>query len=324
MYLEGNGGGQNYESYELAAYYYSRKVNFTGLATKPFFFITGDEMYYPGVLREHVRQFIGDDIPESIPAPQIWAELCEKYHVFLLHKPNVDRVVNRRLCLLWEAALGKQRVLHLTEPKAIVDTMLGAIALTTGARTLAQFEDELRDRGQSEQRCKDVRFALGPLSRHLEQAAQPGQEQVQDQYPQTVPLDDLTTFRYVSSGGFPKQYELVLDATESTFTFNLKEESFEGCGDAQYRVDSTHTKRGRYERQGDTIYLHADTQTCIYNSYNSMDRGPEIQEEDIVAQLFFQDNDVAITFHSGPYYTVCGGGDDCTQIGGSELTLVKQ
>ena len=45
MFLEGNGGGNGIESYELAAYFYARHVNIKK-AELPFFFITGDELMY--------------------------------------------------------------------------------------------------------------------------------------------------------------------------------------------------------------------------------------------------------------------------------------
>ena len=45
MYLEGGGGGNQIESYELAAYFYARHVELKHLEL-PFFFITGDEGMY--------------------------------------------------------------------------------------------------------------------------------------------------------------------------------------------------------------------------------------------------------------------------------------
>lgn len=61
LYLEGGGGANERESYELAAYFYN---NFSQLsaAQLPFFFFTGDEGYY--------------ESPRSI-----------KYNKYLNHKP---------------------------------------------------------------------------------------------------------------------------------------------------------------------------------------------------------------------------------------------
>mmetsp|Transcript_19237 Transcript_19237/g.18379 ORF Transcript_19237/g.18379 Transcript_19237/m.18379 type:complete len:97 (+) Transcript_19237:28-318(+) len=48
MWLEGKGGGNGIESYEVAAYFYARHVKLNN-CTLPFFFVTGDEKMYPKV-----------------------------------------------------------------------------------------------------------------------------------------------------------------------------------------------------------------------------------------------------------------------------------
>ena len=45
MWLEGGGGGGYIESYELAAYFYDRRVVMKDHEI-PFFFVTGDEKFY--------------------------------------------------------------------------------------------------------------------------------------------------------------------------------------------------------------------------------------------------------------------------------------
>ena len=58
MYLEGGGGGGHIESYELSAYFYLKHVTLNG-AQIPFFFVTGDESYYPKISRDTIKQLIG-------------------------------------------------------------------------------------------------------------------------------------------------------------------------------------------------------------------------------------------------------------------------
>jgi len=45
MYLEGGGGGNEHESYELSAYFYYYHTNLEKCHI-PFFFVTGDEYFY--------------------------------------------------------------------------------------------------------------------------------------------------------------------------------------------------------------------------------------------------------------------------------------
>src|SRR3954447_10639621 len=65
MYLEGGGGGQNTESYELAAYFMARHTAmdcFEKRGEKGYLFIIGDEQYYPRVKWKEVERIIGDNL----------------------------------------------------------------------------------------------------------------------------------------------------------------------------------------------------------------------------------------------------------------------
>ncbi len=108
IWIEEGGGGTGQESYELAAYFYSRTncVRLAkGIGKKGFFFFTGDEGFYPKVARSHVRRIIGDDIPEDLPAAEAFRRLQEKFNVFLIYprktmeerKANIDAEIKARV-----------------------------------------------------------------------------------------------------------------------------------------------------------------------------------------------------------------------------------
>jgi len=83
LWLEGGGGGQNYETYELAAYFYARRVKMPNAdKRKSFFFFTGDEGYYPAVLKDFVKDYIGETVEDSIASEKIFTELQSKFNVF--------------------------------------------------------------------------------------------------------------------------------------------------------------------------------------------------------------------------------------------------
>ncbi|HVT82305.1 MAG TPA: hypothetical protein VHM90_16805, partial [Phycisphaerae bacterium] len=87
FFLEGGGGGQNTESYELAAYFLARHTAidcFGKRGEKGYAFIIGDEKYYPAVKPREVETIIGDALEAPIPTRQIFAELQKKYEVFCL------------------------------------------------------------------------------------------------------------------------------------------------------------------------------------------------------------------------------------------------
>jgi len=94
LWLEEGGGGTGEESYELAAYYYSKHITFKNPNHKGYFFVTGDEAFYKLVNKDEVKRFCGDDLPESISSTYIFRELMKKFHVFFLY-PKKD--MNLRL-----------------------------------------------------------------------------------------------------------------------------------------------------------------------------------------------------------------------------------
>ena len=60
----------------------------------------------------------------------------------------------------WGEMIGHDRVLPVDNAKACVDVMLGIIAYVSGARTLNAYVEDMKERGQDEQRIADVKKAL--------------------------------------------------------------------------------------------------------------------------------------------------------------------
>ncbi len=108
MWIEEGGGGTGQESYELAAYYYSR-TNCVRLAQgtgkKGYFFFVGDEGFYPRVDRTQVRRIIGDDLDADMDSAEAFRRLQEKFHVFFLYpqktfeerKADIDAEIKQRV-----------------------------------------------------------------------------------------------------------------------------------------------------------------------------------------------------------------------------------
>ena len=69
IYLEGNGGGQKTESYELAMYYMARHTELDCLnkrGQKGYLFIIGDETPYPIIRKNEVARVIGDKLQSDV------------------------------------------------------------------------------------------------------------------------------------------------------------------------------------------------------------------------------------------------------------------
>ena len=160
MYLEGGGGGNQHESYDLAAYFYATHVNLINPEI-PFFFITGDEGFWETTSAQNITKIFGQGIKTNqIKSVEYWKDLMTKFNVFHIKKPfsnvNSDKTIRQQ----WTATLGEERVLDIVTPKACVDVMLGAIALTSGSRDLEGYIKDMRDRGQTEDRITEVINAL--------------------------------------------------------------------------------------------------------------------------------------------------------------------
>ena len=162
IYLEGGGGGGSDESYELSAYFYLRHSNLVN-AELPFFFVTGDEHFYTAILPKYFNEVFGIQEAKT-NSKDIWKELCKKFNVFHLHKPYFQKDEDDEILNQWRLALGKERILPVQTPKACIDVILGVLALTSGTRTLQQYIEDMRDRGQTEERIDEIREALKNLT----------------------------------------------------------------------------------------------------------------------------------------------------------------
>jgi uncharacterized protein YfaP (DUF2135 family) len=108
MWIEEGGGGTGQESYELAAYFYSRTncVRLAqGIGKKGYFFFVGDEGFYPQVDKKAVRRIIGDELDDDMPSAEAFRRLQEKFHAFFIYpqktmeerKSNIDAEIKDRV-----------------------------------------------------------------------------------------------------------------------------------------------------------------------------------------------------------------------------------
>jgi len=135
IYLEGGGGGQIHETYELAAYFMARHTSidcYEKRGHKGYLFTIGDEKPYPVVRRQHVQDHIGDTLECDIPVEQIIAELQQRYEYFHIIATNTSHGGSAAVQARWKALLG-ERVLLLDDEAAVCETIALAIGLCEGA-----------------------------------------------------------------------------------------------------------------------------------------------------------------------------------------------
>ncbi len=128
--LEGGGGGQKRESYELAMYFMARHTATDRLARRGrrgYLFLIGDEMPYPQVKPREVRAVLGAELGEPIATEAILAELQRAFEVYFIMPTAAGWGGDAEILKRWRGLLG-QNVIELDDLDAVCET----IALTVG------------------------------------------------------------------------------------------------------------------------------------------------------------------------------------------------
>lgn len=164
IFLEGGGGGQKTESYELAAYFMARHTDidcWNKRSHKGYLFIIGDEMAYPKVKAAEVRKVIGDLLQESISTPKIFAEVKKRYETFYILPQAASYGGDPEVLTSWKKLLG-QNVLELDDPEAVCETIALQVGLSEGTTDLDEGERHLVEFGVSKSTILAVRRAVVP------------------------------------------------------------------------------------------------------------------------------------------------------------------
>ena len=155
LIIEGNGGGQKKESYELPALYYARNVDLPKVIRNPVYIFIGDEGFYDIANKDQAEQWARVKLEQSMQTADVFKELQESYSVYLVRKPyeltgsdsmsSIDQIISRQ----WESVLGADHIAPLADPGRVVDVIFGILAQE--AHRVKDFEKELRGRQTPEQ-----------------------------------------------------------------------------------------------------------------------------------------------------------------------------
>lgn len=163
LIIEGNGGGQTRESYDLAALYFSQHANLPN-AIHPIFIFIGDEGLYDFVNPEQAARWAKTEVQQRMSYQDVLAALKQKFSVYIIRQPysktgtdemsDADKVIHAQ----WAAALGEDHIAFLPDAARVVDVIFGILAKETGK--LDYFHNEISQRQTPEQ----VSVALKGLS----------------------------------------------------------------------------------------------------------------------------------------------------------------
>jgi hypothetical protein len=147
LVIEGNGGGQCAESYELTALYYARNAEMPN-AVRPIMIIIGDEGFYDTIPNDQAKLAHVKLGSAGIETSTVFEELKEKFSIYLIRKPynsSDDKHIQKK----WEGLIGKEHIAILPSADRVVDVIFGILAQEKGK--VDYFKKEIEDRQKPEQ-----------------------------------------------------------------------------------------------------------------------------------------------------------------------------
>ncbi|MFN8505100.1 hypothetical protein [Kouleothrix sp.] len=167
LYLEGGGGGQVHETYELALYFLARHTSidcYERRGQRGYLFTIGDEKPYGVVSRQQVSDHIGDALERDIPTERMVAEVQQRYEYFHIIPTNTAHGRSAEVQQRWRGLLG-ERVLLLEDEAAVCETIALAIGLCEGVvGDLGSGADDLVQAGYDPGAAGSAASALAPYA----------------------------------------------------------------------------------------------------------------------------------------------------------------
>jgi hypothetical protein len=163
IHLEGKGGGNQGESYDLAFYFAARHTAmdcWEKRGRKGYLFVTGDEEPLP-VNAHAVRDRIGDDVRKDIPMEKIVEEASKTFHCFFLI-PDLMRA--ERCERPWREVLGDNAIV-MEDPHDTCAVAATLIGLTEGTlEDLQAAAAKLKELGKPRAQIDRVIRAVEPYA----------------------------------------------------------------------------------------------------------------------------------------------------------------
>lgn len=174
MILEGGGGGQSTESYEIGAYFLGYHTHLETVETqgrKGYVFFIADEMNYPevnnecnGSYRGHTLDSImGDVLEKPIPTKDVYAKLHEQYNVFHLHPASSSyRAADHQPH--WRKLLeNPEYSVVLEDDSTVCEFIAGLLAMAEAGMDLDEMAEALEDSGFDKDAIASASAALAKV-----------------------------------------------------------------------------------------------------------------------------------------------------------------
>jgi hypothetical protein len=185
IYLEGRGGGQNMESYELFLWMFANRIYtdaYEKRGEKGYLFIIGDEAPYKTVRNDLLRRYLGCYIDgrsieeisveeqseanklKNLSLEEIAEAVQQKWNVFCLRPAGSSNFNDDSVQKAWTDILPEERVLKVKDWKEIVPYIAATISVMAGM-SLSDVVASLKDSGFDDATIGSLTNSLVPLEK---------------------------------------------------------------------------------------------------------------------------------------------------------------
>jgi hypothetical protein len=148
IYLEGGGGGQDMESYQLAWLFAARHTStdsFEKRGVKGFIFTIGDEFVHPNLESDFLKDYMGYKQASDASTEDLLEEAKKTYRVFHIHcnDGNYQEEVSNK----WKDVI-KENLIIVNDSDTIAEVIASTVAMINGAdmKDLAKHMDASTER----------------------------------------------------------------------------------------------------------------------------------------------------------------------------------
>lgn len=171
MRLEGDGGGQQHESYELAMWAALRHFKtdaWEKRGKKGYLFLIGDEMPWDRLDASTADRIFGDTLQEPVSTAEIMKQLLERWEVFYLLPANTSYFDDPGIKRCWEKLLGNaERFIKVDDPANICEVIGALIGAIEGRANVDDLAKDLVDGGVDASVAKSVAKSVDPFTKAL-------------------------------------------------------------------------------------------------------------------------------------------------------------
>lgn len=137
FYIEGNGGGNSYESYNLPWYFAATRTKCDAITKrnqKGFLFTVGDEPPPPKLLAQHVKKFLGGGLQHDLTTEQLLAMASKTWNIFhiMIAEGNYFRSRSEDTKRAWRHLLGQNAIL-LSDHTQLAELIVSTLQVYEGA-----------------------------------------------------------------------------------------------------------------------------------------------------------------------------------------------